>query len=100
MSTTARAPSLSIVIPAFNEEQRIPGLIEELAKSAETTAACSGFTFLEGVIADDGSSDGTPSWCRGRRRSFLPAFRERRPQARRALPSPLEYAPLAATTCW
>ncbi len=64
MSTTARAPSLSIVIPAFNEEQRIPGLIEELAKSAEPTAACSGFTFLEGVIADDGSSDGTPELVR------------------------------------
>lgn len=64
MSTAARAPSLSIVIPAFNEEQRMPRLIEELANSAAPMAACSGFTFLEGVIADDGSRDGTPELVR------------------------------------
>jgi len=55
----ASAPSLSIVIPAFNEEQRLPRLIEELAMSAEPTAAESGFSFLEAVIVDDGSSDRT-----------------------------------------
>lgn len=64
MSSAARTPSLSIVIPAFNEEQRLPGLIEELANSAGPMAACSGFTFLEGVIADDGSRDGTPELMR------------------------------------
>jgi len=64
MKAAARAPSLSIVIPAFNEEQRLPRLIEELAKSAEATAAASGFSFLEGVIVDDGSSDSTPDLLR------------------------------------
>ncbi len=73
MSMAARAPTLSIVIPAFNEEQRLPGLIEELANSAESIAACSGFTFLEAVIADDGSSDNTPELVREAAavRSFL-----------------------------
>lgn len=60
----ASAPSLSIVIPAFNEEQRLPRLIEELAMSAEPTAAESGFSFLEAVIVDDGSSDRTPDLLR------------------------------------
>jgi dolichyl-phosphate beta-glucosyltransferase len=64
MKTAARAPSLSIVIPAFNEEQRLPRLIEELASSAEPMAARSGFSFLEGVIADDGSRDSTPALVR------------------------------------
>jgi len=64
MKAAARTPSLSIVIPAFNEEQRLPRLIEELANSAEVTAASSGFSFLEGVIVDDGSSDSTPDLLR------------------------------------
>ncbi len=60
----APAPSLSIVIPAFNEEQRLPRLIEELETSAEATAAASGFSFLEGVIVDDGSTDSTADLLR------------------------------------
>jgi glycosyltransferase involved in cell wall biosynthesis len=64
MSPTARAPSLSIVIPAFNEEQRLPRLIEELANTAAPMAARSRFTFLECVIADDGSTDATPELVR------------------------------------
>jgi dolichyl-phosphate beta-glucosyltransferase len=64
MKAAHRAPSLSIVIPAFNEEQRLPRLIEELAKSAEAMAANSGFNFMEGVIVDDGSSDSTPDLLR------------------------------------
>ncbi len=60
----APAPSLSIVIPAFNEERRLPRLLEELEKSAKATAAQSGFSFLEGVIVDDGSSDTTPELLR------------------------------------
>jgi dolichyl-phosphate beta-glucosyltransferase len=64
MKAASLAPSLSIVIPAFNEEQRLPRLIEELAMSAEPTAAESGFSFLEAVIVDDGSSDRTPDLLR------------------------------------
>ena len=65
MKAAAGAPSLSIVIPAFDEEQRLPRLIEELASSAEATAAGSGLRFLEAVIVDDGSTDGTPVLLRG-----------------------------------
>lgn len=64
MKAGGRAPSLSIVIPAFNEEQRLPRLIQELATSAEAIAASSGFSFLEGVIVDDGSTDRTPDLLR------------------------------------
>jgi len=57
-------PTLSIVIPAFNEERRLPRLIEALATSAELTIADSGFHFLEAVIVDDGSTDSTPEMLR------------------------------------
>ena len=59
MKPAAPAPSLSIVIPAFNEEQRLPRLIGELTRSAQATTASAGLSFLEAVIVDDGSSDGT-----------------------------------------
>jgi dolichyl-phosphate beta-glucosyltransferase len=64
MNAAGRAPSLSIVIPAFNEEERLPRLIEALAASAAVTAAGSGLRFLEAVIVDDGSQDRTPELLR------------------------------------
>jgi len=64
MNAAPRAPSLSIVIPAFNEEQRLARLIEQLATHAEATAANSGFRLLEAVIVDDGSSDRTSDLLR------------------------------------
>jgi glycosyltransferase involved in cell wall biosynthesis len=53
------APSLSIVIPAFNEEARLPHLLKLLDSKAAATAARCGFQFLEALIVNDGSSDGT-----------------------------------------
>lgn len=53
------APNLSIVIPAYNEEARLPGLLATLRSDAESTVAAGGFTFLEAVIVDDGSGDRT-----------------------------------------
>ena len=64
MKAAAGAPSLSIVIPAFNEEQRLPRLIGELASSAEAMAVGSGLSFLEAVVVDDGSTDSTPDLLR------------------------------------
>jgi len=57
-------PTISIVIPAFNEERRLPRLIEALATSAKSTIAGSGFRFLEAVIVDDGSTDRTSELLR------------------------------------
>lgn len=47
--------SISIIIPAYNEEKRLPGA---LARVAEYVAA-SRFDFAEILVVDDGSRDGT-----------------------------------------
>jgi glycosyltransferase involved in cell wall biosynthesis len=52
-------PTLSLVIPAFNEEARLPALLETLAESADAAARSAGFELLEVVIVDDGSTDAT-----------------------------------------
>lgn len=51
--------SLSIVIPAFDEEARLPALFEALAETAGPSAETAGLELLEVVIVDDGSTDGT-----------------------------------------
>jgi dolichyl-phosphate beta-glucosyltransferase len=53
------APTLSILIPALNEEDRLPRLLEVLTTSAADTIERAGFSFLEAVIVDDGSTDRT-----------------------------------------
>lgn len=47
--------SLSIVIPAFNEEARLPSTLEKVADYLRSKD----FSFAEVVIVDDGSRDGT-----------------------------------------
>jgi dolichyl-phosphate beta-glucosyltransferase len=61
---TARTPgatpaSLSLVIPAYDEEARLPALLEVLATSARSAVERSGFALLETLVVDDGSRDGT-----------------------------------------
>lgn len=48
-----RAPSLSVVIPVFNEEDNVLPLLEEIER------ALTGHTVFEVVFVDDGSSDAT-----------------------------------------
>ena len=52
-------PTLSLVIPAYNEEERLPVLLDELADSAAESVARSGYELRETLIVDDGSSDRT-----------------------------------------
>ena len=47
--------SLSIVIPAYNEEKRLPSTLERVLGHLDS----SGWDFAEIVVVDDGSSDGT-----------------------------------------
>jgi len=47
--------SLSIVIPAFNEEARLPSTLQQVAEYLRSK----NFSFAETIIVDDGSRDGT-----------------------------------------
>jgi dolichyl-phosphate beta-glucosyltransferase len=49
--------SISIVIPAYNEEKRLPSTLVRIAEYA----AKSGLPITEIVVVDDGSRDGTPA---------------------------------------
>jgi dolichyl-phosphate beta-glucosyltransferase len=60
-SGPGKATTLSLVIPAFNEEARLPALLETLATSAEAAATTAGFELLETLVVDDGSEDHTAS---------------------------------------
>ena len=51
--------TLSIVIPAYNEEARLPALFEKLAAEAEQAASDAGLRLDEVLIVDDGSVDRT-----------------------------------------
>lgn len=63
---TASAPApgretLSLVIPAYNEEARLPALLDELAHSAEAAVGKAGMDLVETLVVDDGSTDRTAS---------------------------------------
>jgi dolichyl-phosphate beta-glucosyltransferase len=49
--------NLSLVIPAFNEEARLPALLGALATTADAAVEAAGMILLESLVVDDGSSD-------------------------------------------
>jgi dolichyl-phosphate beta-glucosyltransferase len=51
---TEASPELSIVIPCYNEEQRLPRTIEQIERYLAGTGAS-----YELILVDDGSTDGT-----------------------------------------
>jgi len=53
--------TLSVVVPAFNEERRLPALLDRLVNDGEAVVHAAGATLLDVVIVDDGSTDATPS---------------------------------------
>ncbi|MEM9466126.1 MAG: glycosyltransferase [Actinomycetota bacterium] len=53
------SPLLSVVIPAYNEAERIVPTIASIAAHL-----CSSDVSFEIIVSDDGSSDGTPELCR------------------------------------
>jgi dolichyl-phosphate beta-glucosyltransferase len=55
----SRRHTLSLVIPAFNEEARLPALFEQLASRADAAVEAAGMELVEALIVDDGSSDRT-----------------------------------------
>jgi dolichyl-phosphate beta-glucosyltransferase len=54
---TSGDPELSIVIPAFNEEKRLPRALERIREYFSTRPA--GLDKIEVLVVDDGSSDAT-----------------------------------------
>jgi dolichyl-phosphate beta-glucosyltransferase len=53
-------PSVSIVIPAYNEERRLPASLDAVLKYLQARQ----FSFSEVLVVDDGSSDGTAECVR------------------------------------
>ena len=56
--------TLSLVIPAYNEEARLPELLDALARGAEPAVEEAGMTLLESLVVDDGSTDRTREMLR------------------------------------
>jgi dolichyl-phosphate beta-glucosyltransferase len=63
-------PSISIVIPAYNEETRLPSTLQAVA----AYLAGKSFSFVEVLVVDDGSRDGTAALVE-RWRAGHPEFR-------------------------
>jgi glycosyltransferase involved in cell wall biosynthesis len=59
VSTRGTRPGVALVIPAYNEQARLPRLFEVLQTSAEADLARAGLDYVEAVIVDDGSTDDT-----------------------------------------
>lgn len=53
-------PTLSIVVPVWNEERRLPTCLRRLETEADAAAADAGLTLTSILVVDDGSTDGTP----------------------------------------
>ncbi|MBS1675744.1 MAG: glycosyltransferase [Actinobacteria bacterium] len=51
--------TLSIVIPAYNEETRLPALLKALACDGDSAAAAAGMELSQVLVVDDGSTDRT-----------------------------------------
>lgn len=58
-SRLGQTASLSIVIPAYNEEVRLPALLEKLSAEADKAAAEAAMRLHEVLVVDDGSTDRT-----------------------------------------
>ncbi|EFA02177.1 dolichyl-phosphate beta-glucosyltransferase [Tribolium castaneum] len=58
---------LSVIVPAYNEENRLPPMLEECVDFLESRCKQSNFTY-EIIIVSDGSTDGTlkvaNEWCK------------------------------------
>lgn len=52
--------TVSVVVPAFNEEARLPRLLEVVEATGAEQFAKAGLQLLEVIVVDDGSTDRTP----------------------------------------
>jgi dolichyl-phosphate beta-glucosyltransferase len=54
--------TLSIVVPVFNEERRLPALLASVLDDGDAVVSRTGLQLLELIVVDDGSTDETPSF--------------------------------------
>src|SRR5215213_601677 len=53
------AASLSVIVPAYNEESRLPTLLDRLERDMDGVLAGTSMRLAEVIVVDDGSSDAT-----------------------------------------
>lgn len=53
--------TLSIVVPVWNEERRLPICLQRLEEEADAAAAAAGVQLTSVIVVDDGSTDRTPA---------------------------------------
>ena len=69
------APELSVVIPAFNEERRLPATLKSVVEYLRPRG-----TAFEVLVVDDGSTDGTAATVEAFGRSRPPPARAGEPR--------------------
>ena len=57
--TSALDPTLSVIVPVFDEERRLPPLLARLEADADRIARDAGLNLAELIVVDDGSTDAT-----------------------------------------
>jgi len=72
------APSLTIVIPALNEEEAIGGTIQRCLEARDGIINSVGLEFLEIIVVSDGSTDRTAEIARGFREVQVVEFKTNR----------------------
>ncbi|MGH7694129.1 MAG: glycosyltransferase family 2 protein [Gemmatimonadaceae bacterium] len=75
---TQRRPALSVVIPAYNEEDAIAAIIERTLAARESICRAANLSVVDIIVVSDGSSDRTAEIARGYDEVRLIAYEKNR----------------------